>query len=118
MISHQVIGRNMRDARKKKGYTQLEASQKLGVSHLHYGRWERGDRPASLEMIAQVAVAFDTTVEALLSGAVTGQTVTLSPDIGAKQFGQAVAKLATGCSKRGRDLMFDLCKMISDWDRS
>ena len=40
-ISMVCIGKNMRDARKRAGFTQNEMAQKLGVSETHYSNLER-----------------------------------------------------------------------------
>ena len=117
LVSYQIIGRNIRDARKRAGFTQAGAAVRLGMSQPHFGRIERGDRPVSLELIAQMAVAFDASVDDMLVGAIENQTVSLSPNANAAELGRSVAECAAGCSERGLNLMFDMCKLISDYDR-
>lgn len=62
-ISYKTIGNNIRRARKALNLTQAQTAEKLGVSLLHYGRLERGDRRISLDQIARIAdtlhVSFD-----------------------------------------------------------
>ena len=55
LISYQTIGRNIRSARQRAGLTQEALAERLEISHLHFGRLERGERPISLEMLAHIA---------------------------------------------------------------
>ena len=54
-VSFKAIGRNIRAARTELGITQEDAAERLKISQLHFGRLERGERPASLEMLAKIA---------------------------------------------------------------
>ena len=56
-VSYKVIGRHIRDARKAKGLTQEQFAERLGLSTLHYGRLERGNRRVSLEQLARAAAS-------------------------------------------------------------
>ena len=55
LVSYKTIGQNIRAARKAAGLTQEQVAERLRMSQLHFGRLERGERPASLEQLAQVA---------------------------------------------------------------
>ena len=57
-VSFKAIGRNIRAARTELGITQEDAAERLKISQLHFGRLERGERPASLEMLAKIAGVF------------------------------------------------------------
>lgn len=62
-ISYKAIGSNIRKARKAQRLTQEKTAELLGISALHYGRLERGDRRISLDQVARIAdvlaVSFD-----------------------------------------------------------
>ena len=47
-VSYKTIGRNIRSARLDANLTQEQTAEKLKISQLHFGRLERGERPASL----------------------------------------------------------------------
>ena len=55
IVSYKTIGQNIRAARKEAGLTQEQIAERLKMSQLHFGRLERGERPASLEQIALIA---------------------------------------------------------------
>ena len=68
VVSFKAIGRNIRAARTALDITQEEAADRLKISQLHFGRLERGERPISLEMLAQIASVLDVSLSALLNG--------------------------------------------------
>ena len=112
LISYQTIGRNIRNARQRAGLTQEALAEKLEISHLHFGRLERGERPSSLEMLAHIASTLGVSTSSLLAGCVVGETMTLAPDSDAQALGSAVAELATGCTPRCRKLILSVCRDI------
>ena len=46
IVSYKTIGQNIRAARKAAGLTQEQIAEQLRMSQLHFGRLERGERPA------------------------------------------------------------------------
>lgn len=69
-VSFRIIGRNIQRQRKAHGLTQSQAAERLGISMLHYGRLERGERPASLDQLAQIAQLYGVPLHVLLDGSV------------------------------------------------
>lgn len=117
LVSYKTIGRNIRDARNKKRLTQEQIAEKLKISQLHFGRLERGERPVSLEMLAEIANALDVTITSLLSGCVNGEDFMPVPQDGARAVGESVTSLANGCSPRARQLMLSLCQVVAECDK-
>jgi len=62
----QLFGRHVRELRKTLGLSQLELAEKVGIDRSYMGFIERGERNVSLEVIAKIADALDTTPEELL----------------------------------------------------
>ncbi len=62
----QLFGRRVRELRKALGLSQLELAEKIGIDRSYMGFIERGERNVSLEVIAKIADALDTTPEELL----------------------------------------------------
>ena len=116
-ISYTTIGRNIRAARQRAGLTQEALAEKLKISHLHFGRLERGERPISLELLAQMAQTLSVGIDTLLSGCIAGGDVQLEPSDDAQALGQSIAELATGCSLRTRKLMLAVCKSIAESEK-
>ena len=58
----QQVGQQIREARKAKGYTQKEVSEKLGISEGSYNRYENGSANLSIETIQRVAHVLGTKI--------------------------------------------------------
>lgn len=69
-IAYKTIGSNIRRARKALNLTQAQTAEKLGVSLLHYGRLERGDRKISLDQLARIADVLQVSFNDLIHHAV------------------------------------------------
>lgn len=118
LVSYKVIGRNIRQARMQAGLTQEQTAEKLKISQLHFGRLERGERPASLEQLAHIAQVLHVPLASLLNGCAIEELYTAAPDEDAAMFCRAITHLATGCSAKARKLMLSLCQSVAESDRS
>ncbi|MBQ2992221.1 MAG: helix-turn-helix transcriptional regulator [Clostridia bacterium] len=114
IVSYKTIGSNIRTARKEANLTQEQIAEKLRMSQLHFGRLERGERPASLEQLAQIAHALHVPLASLLNGCAMEESFAAPPDASAQELGQAIARLANGCSARTRRLMYALCQAAAE----
>ena len=99
------IGNLVRDARKHRGLTQTQLAEKLGTSQSAINRIEKGQQNLSLEMIARIGAALDSSLVDLSAGPthlrVTGPT-TLSGTIDVKTSKNAgVALLCASLLNRG-----------------
>ena len=117
LVSYKTIGQNIRTARKECGFTQEQIAEKLKMSQLHFGRLERGERPASLEQLAQVSRVLNTPLSALLSGCVVEEDFVSAPDDSAQALGSKVTHLAIGCTPKARRLMLSLCHAVAANDK-
>ena len=109
IVSYKTIGNNIRSARKEANLTQEQIAEKLKMSQLHFGRLERGERPASLEQIAQIASVLHVPLASLLNGCAMEESFATQPDDNAQALGKSISKLANGCSGKTRRLMYALC---------
>ena len=66
IVSFQIIGHNIKAARKAAHLTQAQAAEKADISVLHFGRIERGKREASIRLLTRIASALDTSPHVLL----------------------------------------------------
>ncbi|MBQ4265991.1 MAG: helix-turn-helix domain-containing protein [Clostridia bacterium] len=64
--SFTIIGHNIKKARKAAQLTQEQAAEQIGISPLHYGRLERGECAASIEMLTRIADTLHTSIYVLL----------------------------------------------------
>ncbi len=116
-VSYKAIGRNIRQARTNANLTQEQTAERLRISLLHFGRLERGDRPASLEQIAQIAHVLEVKPSSLLVGAIEGDDLDANVPESATALGKAVGKLAAGCSKQGCRTIYAAARAIAEEDK-
>ena len=109
-ISMVCIGKNMRDARKRAGFTQNEMAQKFGVSETHYSNLERARRTLSIPF------------ERLLSGAVSGIRIcedeaatALTED---ERLLQQIAVIIHTCDPMTKQFILDMCLGIAEIDHA
>lgn len=117
LVSHKTIGRNIRSARQEAGLTQEQTAERLRLSQLHFGRLERGERPASLEQLAHIASVLGVTTASLLNGSVMDECFDAAPGDNAQSLAQSIAALANGCSPKARALMLTLCQAVAESDK-
>lgn len=101
-----TIGNLIRDARTHRGLTQAQLAERLGTSQSAVNRMEKGQQNLSLEMIARIGAAVDSSIVDFGAGPthlrVTGPT-TLSGTIDVKTSKNAgVALLCASLLNRGR----------------
>lgn len=65
-IDISAIGKNVAKLRKKKGLTQQELSQKIGIQQGLLSHYENGRLKLSAEMIIQLAKALDSSTDEIL----------------------------------------------------
>lgn len=75
-----VVGRQLRERRRSRGYTLKHVAQRAGVSPQYLSEIERGRKEPSSEMIAAVAGALDTSLVDLTLGAADDLRASRSPD--------------------------------------
>ena len=117
LVSYKTIGQNIRAVRKAAGLTQEQVAERLRMSQLHFGRLERGERPASLEQLAQVAGVLQVSLASLLNGSVLEESFNTPPDEDAQSLAGSIAALASGCTPKARRLMFALCQAVATHDK-
>lgn len=62
-----TVGELIRAERKKKGWTQSELAERLGISYVGVAQWENGSRNPKLETRQRIAVAMDIDLVRLMS---------------------------------------------------
>lgn len=72
-VSYKTIGSNIKKARKAQKLTQAQVAELIGISLLHFGRLERGDRNVSLAQLARVADALHVPFDSLLAGSISSE---------------------------------------------
>jgi len=112
-VSFKVIGSHIRDARKAKGLTQEQFAERLGLSTLHYGRLERGDRPASLEQIARIADELGISTLSLLSGSLTHEPLSAEPTTQNVSFADRLSRMTSACTAQELEMLEEICQVFT-----
>lgn len=68
----ETFGRNVRQARKDKGWTQEQLAFEAGVKRAYLSEVENGQRNVSLDVVEKLAKALSLDPSALVSGPRTG----------------------------------------------
>lgn len=68
-INYRLIGEHIKGFRKNKRMTQAMLAESLGYkTETNYGKYERGDRPISLPLLADICVKLEVPLEDILEG--------------------------------------------------
>lgn len=66
------IGERIKELRNKKGWTQTDLANEIGLTYVQVGRYEKQKATPSSEVLQKIAVALDTTGDYLMNGS-TGE---------------------------------------------
>lgn len=117
-VSYHVIGRAIRKARLNAHLTQEELSDKIGLSQLHLGRLERGERRTSLDQISEIADILNVSAYSLIKGSLPPNHEVFPPmDNETVQFIKQLKLISDGCSPKALSLMQTICQAIADSDK-
>ena len=75
-----VVGENLRQLRRKHGFSLDQLAQTSGVSRAMLGQIETGKSAPTINLLARIADALKVSVPSLLSSSLTGGTVVVSRD--------------------------------------
>ncbi|GHU82470.1 hypothetical protein FACS1894196_0840 [Clostridia bacterium] len=67
-MDYEAMGKRVRAYRNKRGLTQAMLAEMVGISTSFMGHIERGSRVASIETLANLSEALETTIDSLVSG--------------------------------------------------
>mgnify|MGYP001183752447 CR=1 FL=1 len=65
-MDYSLLGRRIRDERKKRNYTQEQLAELVGVSDAYIGQIERGERSPTLETLVKIGNRLGVTIDYLL----------------------------------------------------
>ena len=63
-----ITGKRIQQLRKTKGLTQEQFAVKLNISDRYLGKIERGEGTASIDLLVEVAISLNTTLDFLILG--------------------------------------------------
>lgn len=112
-VSYKVIGSHIRSARKAKKLSQERLAERIGMSPVHFGRLERGERRASLEQLAHIADALHVSTFSLLSGCLVREPLCAAPTAESHSFADALARITADCAPDELELLREICEVFS-----
>ena len=104
-IDYSLIGERIREARKKKGWSQEKLSEEIDIATAFLSRVERGHSQINLKRLAQIANALDVPMETLITG------VTTSSD---KYLNKELYKVLINCTPDKQKLIYNIAKAVSE----
>ena len=63
-----VVGKVVRDLRKKRGWSQIELAERTGMHRAHIGAIERGEKDIRMRTLCKLSRIFEITLSSLLKG--------------------------------------------------
>ena len=121
-IAYTVIGRNIREARKRKKMTQDAVAEAPEMTSPSYGRIERGELEVSLKRIAQLSIVLEVPIGSFVEGSVTlpdGSFPTYeNPLPDSSDALASMEAIMQGCSEASIRLMLQLCGTVAQADKS
>ena len=67
MITSNIFPQRLKELRLKKGLTQTELGERVGVKQNTFTNWENGKREPNFENLSMLACIFDVSIDYLLS---------------------------------------------------
>lgn len=102
-----IIGKRIKDSRDKKGITQEQFAERIGVSAAYISKIERGKTPISLDRLAEICKILETEPEYIISGANKEATDFLQNEI---------IDMIKGCSPEKIKLITQVIKPIIEYN--
>lgn len=104
-IDYSLIGERIREARKKKGWSQEKLSEEIDIATAFLSRVERGHSQINLKRLAQIANALEVPMETLITG------VDTSSD---KYLDKELYKILIKCTPDKQKLIYNIAKIVSE----
>ncbi len=106
-IDYSLIGERIREARKKKGWSQEKLSEKIDIATAFLSRVERGHSQINLKRLAQISRALDVPLEKLITGVDTSSE---------KYLDKELYNILINCTPDKQKLIYNIAKIVSGSD--
>lgn len=103
-VDFSIIGKRLKEARKKKGLTQEQLSEKMGVSIAYLSKVETGKIHINLERLSEICSILDVTEGEILNGVSNHSEKYLH-----SEFNELLRK----CSPKNQKLAYQILQVIS-----
>ena len=104
-VDFSIIGRRLKEARKKKGLTQEQLAEKMGVSIAYLSKVETGKIHINLERLSEICGILGVTEGEILNGVSNNSDTYLHSEF---------CELLTKCSSKEQKLAFKILQILSN----
>lgn len=115
MISYEVIGKHIQEARKRLHLTQAEAAFRVGISPAYYGKIERGIMKPNLERLSDISQALEIPLDSMLQGAFipNGKILNNMPEK-AEEYEAFMSEIGKKVDSRTKMIIMRICGELSN----
>ena len=106
-VYYNLIGERIKQARKKKGWSQERLSEEIDVTIAYLSRVERGGSQVNLKRLAQIAKVLDTSIETLITGTIPSAEKYLDKDL---------YNILLNCTPAKQRLIYNIAKIVAGSD--
>jgi len=104
-VDFSIIGKRIKTARRKKGLTQENLVEQMGVSIAYLSKVETGRIHINLERLSQICNILDVTEGEILNGVSNSSSKYLNNEFN---------ELLQTCSSKKQKLIYDIAKVIAE----
>lgn len=102
-IDARELGTRIRDARKRKGLSQIDLAGEVGISVTHMGNIETGKKDFSVDIFMRIVEALSCSADDLLGTGV---------EHSASQYEQKLYNILEGCNDKEKEIILDSVKNL------
>ena len=115
MVSYEVIGKHIHDARVRLGMTQAEVAYRAGMGAAYFGKIERGAIRPNLDRLADISQALRIPFESLFQGAFIPEAVLLdNTPLPSEECEVFLSQICQKADNRTRQIMMRVCGELSN----
>ena len=101
---YKIIGQRIKQARKNKGYSQIDLAEKLEISDVYISRIERGQAKVNLKRLTEICELLEISLTETITGTVQGSKQYLEKEL---------AEIIGKCSPKKQMLIYEIARIIS-----
>ncbi len=104
-IDYKIIGKRLKEARRKKGLTQDELSEKLDLSIAYLSRLENGTGKINLNRLLQICNILEVSAGEILLGVTSEDRIYLNKEL---------AEVLQKCDGEKQRLIYEIAKLVEE----
>ncbi len=104
-IDYKIIGQRIKEARKRKGWSQERLSEQIDVTTVFISRVERGATQVNLRRLAQISRVLNTSLEYLIVGSETKRPNYLDKEL---------YETLINCTPEKQRLIYNIAQIVSN----